>query len=39
MRFCFNWSWPVIMICMYNDRDDNGGYDNSKNHLHGSSTI
>ena len=29
----------MIMICMYNDRDDNGGDDNSKNHLHGSGTI
>ena len=29
----------MIMICMYNDKDDNGGDNDAKNHLHESSII
>ena len=29
----------MIMICKYNDKDDNGGDNDAKNHLHGNGTI
>ena len=29
----------MIMICMYNDKNDNGGDKDVKNHLHESSII
>ena len=29
----------MVMICMYHDKDDNGGDNDAKNHLRRNSTI